>query len=63
MTRTYVTHPVVNWDDWWADEPRTMTVVEEDNPPRRTGLLNARGQDLFAVEEREPVGFVKWRSR
>jgi hypothetical protein len=34
-----------------------VTVYEPDDTPRYTGLLDAQGNDLYAVEERNPIGF------
>jgi len=34
-----------------------ITVFEADNEPFRTGLLDANGADIYAVDEREPIGF------
>lgn len=47
----------------WASEPHVpedrpnCTVYEAEREPRDTGLLDASGVRLFAVEDREPIGF------
>ncbi len=35
----------------------SMTVLEEERGPVRTGLLNAAGEPLYRVADREPIGF------
>jgi len=32
-------------------------VVYEDDSPEPTGLLDAQGNELYRVDEREPIGF------
>lgn len=59
MTRRYVTA----WyhDGEWRDEdttgPTSISVVEPEPEPRWTGLFNARGHKIMAVEDRRAVGF------
>jgi hypothetical protein len=60
MIRRYVTlwSPVGEW----TGEPQgsaTMDVFERDRSPRPTGLVDAKGRELFAVDERGPVGFLR----
>lgn len=38
------------------------TVYEPDSNPRPTGLLDINGNKLFAVNEMEPIGFVRFRA-
>lgn len=51
--------------DWWDDEPMLphLTVYEPDDRPRPTGLLDHHGNELMAVDEREPIGFMRFRDR
>lgn len=49
-----------NWnDDYWLDEgnTRSMVVLEEDRSPTKTGLVDARGQDIYRIPARFPIGF------
>lgn len=60
MTRRYVTlwSPVGEW----TSEPQgsaTMEVFEQDRSPRQTGLLDKHGHEIFAVDDRQPVGFLR----
>lgn len=63
--RRYVTkRPRMNieWaEDWEYAGNHTMetnvTVFEKDNHPIPTGLLDANGVELYAVDERDPIGF------
>jgi hypothetical protein len=59
MSRRYVTA----WPgQWWAPDNLarpTMTVVErEPAAPIDTGILAADGRKIWAVIERDPIGFV-----
>lgn len=65
MTRRYIVRPR-GWldpsiSDNGMDAPApspTVTVWERERGPQRTGLLDQFGNDLFAVDDMEPVGFV-----
>lgn len=62
MARRYVTRPVlVAYDDWdaVAVDFLARTVHEQDRSPRPTGLLDAHGDEIFAVDEAEPIGFIR----
>lgn len=48
----------------WCDEiemdvmdPAPLTVYEPDDEPAPTGLLDAQGNELFRVRERNPIGY------
>lgn len=48
----------------WCDElgeevadPSPVHVFEPGNEPVFTGLYDAQGNPLYAIEEREPIGF------
>lgn len=49
---------VVLDDDFDETERQTISVYETDNEPIDTGLLDANGDRLFRVTEREPIGFI-----
>jgi hypothetical protein len=64
--RRYITRPRGWLDPSWADngvEHRsgtpTVSVFEADPSPRKTGLLDHLGNDLYAVDHMEPIGFIK----
>lgn len=45
----------------WSDETAQktgQTIHEEERKPRDTGLLDASGVKLFAIDVRDPIGFV-----
>lgn len=63
MSRRYTIRPAAS--DYWDDVPMlpTLTVYEPDDRPRPTVLVDHHGNDLVAIEEREPIGFVRFRER
>lgn len=60
MTR-YVAMPTVGW--WEADAKNYLarTIHEEERQPRDTGLLDANGVKLYAVDDRRRIGFVPFK--
>ncbi len=64
MARRYMTKPRPRLDsDWYeADAVQSLarTVHEADNSPYPTGLFDASGNELYAVDEMEPIGFVRF---
>lgn len=66
MPKRYVTiarRPRMD-DDWQpytdATDYLARTVHEPDTSPQPTGLLDAQGNELFAICEFEPIGFVRF---
>lgn len=60
MTKCYVTRPRSLWVDELeseVSEPPHLVVYEDGNEPQPTGLLDANGNELFRVVDREPIGF------
>lgn len=67
MTRRYVARPV----GWWTELPHrddavssdtasaARTVLEPEHTPRKTGLLDHLGNELFALDEMDRIGFVR----
>lgn len=54
------------WDDLWqldsgAGGLKGVQIYEEDGYPQATGLLDEKGNELFRVKEKPPIGF-KWSS-
>ena len=57
--RRYVTRPTSWCSDTHDPEDRpTLDVIERDKSPVFTGLLDSSGQQIFIVEDPEPMGFV-----
>lgn len=50
---------VVRASEWWEHQEHRagLTVHESDREPRWSGLYDAAGNKLFAVDEMEPIGF------
>jgi len=40
------------------DIARNLSVFEPEMEPRPIGLLDLQGNELFSIDEREPIGFV-----
>lgn len=59
----YVTMPTAaRWSDWIDAENYLARTVHEQEPERRdTGLLDAAGVKLWRVEEKRPIGFVRYQ--
>lgn len=36
------------------------TVFEPEPKAIRSGILDASGNDIYCIEEMEPIGFVRW---
>ncbi len=58
----YVTKPKAIWveDDLYEQAPayaEQITVFETDATPQPTGIYDADGNELFKVNDREPIGF------
>ena len=49
------------WDAWNDGQPlvKTLVVHETENVPVFSGLLDAHGNRLMAVDRRDPIGFVR----
>lgn len=54
--------PATAWWDAKGSDYLARTVMEPERQPRDTGLLDASGQKLFAIEETNPIGFVWHKS-
>lgn len=60
--KRYVTK-AARWHDWIDSETYlARTVLEPDPTPRETGLLDANGNKLYAVEELDQIGFMRRQS-
>ena len=62
MSKTY--RALVKPRQWWSDEsewlpgePQTITIIEDDEPLRATGILNAHGVPIFEINEKDKIGF------
>lgn len=47
----------------WSPLLPHLVVYEPDDAPRSIGLFDHHGNELMAVDEREPIGFVRLRER
>ena len=61
--RRYVTRkPRAQWCEEdieiWPHEQVSVTVFEDERSPAPTGILDKRGNELMAVEDPNPCGFV-----
>jgi hypothetical protein len=59
--KVYVIKPTADWDDPNASDYLAKTVLETEQQPRDSGPLDAGGNKLFSLEQREPVGFVLFK--
>ena len=57
----YVVKPVAYNEDAsdlvWVDSGGSMDVIEEDDGPIPTGVLDSLGRELYRVAKRQPIGF------
>ena len=56
------------WDDLQFEEDggstaERLTIHEPENGPQATGLLDARGNPLYRIAERAPIGFFTLKER
>lgn len=66
MARRYIaiTRPRGDWlGAVDATDYLARTVYEAEPSPRATGLFDASGTELYAVDEVDPVGFVRLKER
>ncbi len=47
-------------EDWWDRGPLlpSLTVYEDDETPRDTGLVDQRGCSIYSFTEKAPMGFT-----
>lgn len=56
-----ITKAIKAKQDWMYDDDPLLpglTVFELDNSPVDTGLVDQRGEPIFAYVERNPIGFT-----
>lgn len=67
--KRYVTRPA-GWSpdpesEWLRSDSsspdRSISAIERDDAPRNTGLLDASGTPLYAVEKRQAAAFVRFK--
>ena len=46
-------------DDYWLDEgnTRSILVLEDDDSPQKTGLVDSSGRDIYRFRYKIPMGF------
>lgn len=62
MNKRYITKPRSRSEEWWENyEPLLpdLTVHEPPSEPVPTGLLNKNGDELYSVNDRPKMGFLK----
>ncbi len=48
-------------DDFWKIDRSSIDVIVSDKMPRRTGLLDQDGNDLYRLPPERPAGFTsRW---
>ncbi len=47
----------------WGQASTAEHVFEKDREVKKTGLLDASGNDIFSIDEMGPIGFVQLRDR
>ncbi|MGP0089638.1 MAG: hypothetical protein ACLPKB_06720 [Xanthobacteraceae bacterium] len=48
-------------DDYWKIDRASIDVIVSEKEPRRTGLLDRHGNDLYRLPQERPAGFTsKW---
>lgn len=52
-------HRSCDWQDDYVHRP-DLTVYEPIREPRDTGLVDRHGMSILSIEEREPIGFVRF---
>lgn len=64
MKRRYVTknwYPTGDWEDYdRSASGAAHTVFEPDPSPIPTGLLDASGEPILAVDVMDPIGFIRF---
>ncbi len=50
-------------DDYWRIDRSSIDVIVSEKGPRRTGLIDQDGNDLYRMPAERPAGFTsKWSS-
>lgn len=61
--KRYLSRPK-GWDDEWRNEPGpvpvSMTVFERDHRPSKSCLLDIAGNELWAEDRVDPIGFIRF---
>ncbi len=60
MPRFYITRSADINSEPDAERYLARVVHELDPAPRDSGLLDAYGESLFAIDKLDPIGFVRW---
>lgn len=47
----------------WGQASTSEHIVEQERQVKKTGLVDAHGNEIFSIDETGPVGFVKLKER
>jgi len=64
--KRYITMRTKAADMWDGPDPEdylSRTVFEREPQAIKTGLLDAHGNDIYMIEENDPIGFVRWEDQ
>jgi hypothetical protein len=62
MKRYFLKTKAANMYDGPDAENYLATTIYQIEPKAiRTGILDAKGNDIYMIDEPEPIGFIKWR--
>lgn len=50
------------YDDPDAENYLARTIYQPEPQAIKTGLLDAQGNDIYMIEENDPIGYVRWES-
>ena len=52
--------PMASWEDNYRLHVPSMTVMSQEPQEKFSGLYDANGNKLYAVERSEPIGFLRF---
>jgi hypothetical protein len=60
VTRADTGDETFRW--WFRDAPHKQSIeaIETDRGPRKTGILDASGRPIYAADDRQPIGFIRF---
>lgn len=58
-----VYRPENSWEDQYRINVPTMTVQEQIAESRFSGLYDAEGNKLMVIEQKDPIGFLRFPAK